>query len=198
LGISGSQAQTRAAFSFSDAAYQHYDPATEGYGSVDEWIATAEALCSGRGIYRATKQTGKRINPDLVTLNLTDSTISTWCRGNRYSTSSAIRSRRQSRRLFHILGLYSLVADAKMPFGNSKPPGGVTPSSFGVFTGRDGTFLVEGSSATGAFQVESCCLYTLLVVNGDSLCIFVAAPVKSFSRLSQKVQFRALQDFCYH
>jgi hypothetical protein len=97
-----------------------------------------------------------------------------------------------------LLGLCSLVADAKMPFGNSKPPGGVTPSSFGVFTGRDGTFLVEGSSATGAFQVESCCLCTLLLVNGDSLCIFVAAPVKSFSRLSQKVQFRALQDFCYH
>jgi hypothetical protein len=81
--------KTRAASSFSDAAYQHYDPATEGYGSVDEWIAAAEALCSGRGIYRATKQTGKRINPDLVTLNLTDSTISTWRRGNRYSTSGA-------------------------------------------------------------------------------------------------------------
>jgi hypothetical protein len=31
--------KTRAAFSFSDAAYQHYDPVTEGYGSVDEWIA---------------------------------------------------------------------------------------------------------------------------------------------------------------
>lgn len=30
--------------SFSDESYRHYDPATEGYGSAEEWIGTAEAV----------------------------------------------------------------------------------------------------------------------------------------------------------
>jgi hypothetical protein len=60
--------------SFSDAAYQHYDPKTEGYGSADEWIAAAEALASGRGTlhFGNRGQSSSKINPDLVTLNLTE------------------------------------------------------------------------------------------------------------------------------
>jgi hypothetical protein len=63
--------RARVAHSFSDAAYQHYDPRERGYGSTDEWIAIAEALAQGRGVYRSdgTRRTG-RINPDLVTLGL--------------------------------------------------------------------------------------------------------------------------------
>ena len=33
--------------SFSDAAYKHYDAATEGYGSAAEWIRAAEGMAGG-------------------------------------------------------------------------------------------------------------------------------------------------------
>jgi hypothetical protein len=36
--------KARAAFSFSNAAYRHYDPEKQGYGSPDQWEAIAEAL----------------------------------------------------------------------------------------------------------------------------------------------------------
>jgi hypothetical protein len=62
--------KARAAFTFSDAAYKHYDPAREGYGSADEWIAAAEALAGGnRGFFKS-RPNQPRINPDLVTLML--------------------------------------------------------------------------------------------------------------------------------
>jgi hypothetical protein len=36
--------RARAAFSFSNAAYRHYNPEKQGYGSPDEWESIAEAL----------------------------------------------------------------------------------------------------------------------------------------------------------
>jgi len=53
----------RAKFSFSDAAYQHYDPLREGFGSRDDWSAAAEALAAGRGVLRGADR--RRRNPDL-------------------------------------------------------------------------------------------------------------------------------------
>jgi hypothetical protein len=60
----------RSRFSFSSAAYKHYDPRVEGYGSADEWIAAAEAIAAGCTIL--TTNTSRGVNPDLLTLNLTD------------------------------------------------------------------------------------------------------------------------------
>jgi hypothetical protein len=54
--------------SFSDAAYRHYNPETEGYGSTEEWIRAAEALASGCGILNI-RSSGTH-NPDLLMLNL--------------------------------------------------------------------------------------------------------------------------------
>ena len=59
----------RARHSFSDAAYSHYNPRQDGYGSTDEWIAAAEAIAGGATIL-TTKTTS--INPDLVIMHLTD------------------------------------------------------------------------------------------------------------------------------
>lgn len=56
----------RARISFSNAAYRHYDPRTEGYGSEAEWIAAAEALAAGCTVLKT--KTG--LNPDLITLHL--------------------------------------------------------------------------------------------------------------------------------
>ena len=36
--------KARSAFSFSNAAYRHYNPEKQGYGSPDEWESIAEAL----------------------------------------------------------------------------------------------------------------------------------------------------------
>jgi hypothetical protein len=61
--------RARASFSFSDAAYAHYD-AGGGYGSADEWIAAAEALAGGnRGFYKTVQS---RPDPDLTTLMLAE------------------------------------------------------------------------------------------------------------------------------
>ncbi len=61
--------KARSAHSFSRAAYRHYDPRTEGYGSPDDWIAAAEALISGTAIF---KKNAPAENPDLATLYLTE------------------------------------------------------------------------------------------------------------------------------
>lgn len=47
---SASVADTRRAFS--DAAYDHYDPAVEGFGNPDDWFQRAEQAARGRGYYR--------------------------------------------------------------------------------------------------------------------------------------------------
>jgi hypothetical protein len=39
--------KARSAFTFSDAAYKHYNTRTEGFGSVEDWIRIAEALSGG-------------------------------------------------------------------------------------------------------------------------------------------------------
>lgn len=38
------RAKARSAFSFSDAAYQHYDPEKEGFGSPEQWEEIAARL----------------------------------------------------------------------------------------------------------------------------------------------------------
>jgi hypothetical protein len=58
----------RARHSFSDAAYKHYDPKAEGYGSADEWINAAEALAGG--IPAFARVTGTAASPDLTALFL--------------------------------------------------------------------------------------------------------------------------------
>ena len=68
--------RAKSAFTFSDAAYRHYDPKTEGYGSTEQWEAMADAFAEALGLGAAAKvspqaKTG-RSNPDLVTLNLTE------------------------------------------------------------------------------------------------------------------------------
>jgi hypothetical protein len=65
--------KARNAYTFSEAAYKHYDPRTEGYGSAEEWIRQAESIASGRGALGATvgpKKTG--VARDLELLNLDD------------------------------------------------------------------------------------------------------------------------------
>lgn len=56
--------------SFSDAGYRHYNPAFEGYGSVDEWMRKAEAILTGRGIAQAFDPADTQLQRDLGTLNL--------------------------------------------------------------------------------------------------------------------------------
>jgi hypothetical protein len=65
--------KARAAISFSNAAYQHYDPAMEGYGNLDDWLAVAEALAAAKGFTgaskpRTTRFTGRQ--SDLIALGL--------------------------------------------------------------------------------------------------------------------------------
>lgn len=43
--------KARVARTFSDAAYKKYDPATEGYGSAEQWSAAAEAMANGKGTF---------------------------------------------------------------------------------------------------------------------------------------------------
>jgi len=38
--------------SFSDNAYEHYDPVREGFGSPVDWAAAAEAMAAGHGTSR--------------------------------------------------------------------------------------------------------------------------------------------------
>lgn len=59
----------RVAFSFSDAAYKHYDPKKDGYGSVDDWIAAAEALAGGRGFLHTKSKTGLEADLELLFLS---------------------------------------------------------------------------------------------------------------------------------
>lgn len=56
--------------SFSDAAYRHYDPTREGYGSADEWLRKADAILTGRGILKAFDRTDTQMDRDLRTLSL--------------------------------------------------------------------------------------------------------------------------------
>jgi hypothetical protein len=62
----------RVRFSFSNDAYKHYDPTTEGFGSVDEWTAQAERVAQGRGTYQrpAGARSAERITPDMKLLGL--------------------------------------------------------------------------------------------------------------------------------
>lgn len=61
----------RIRFSFSDAAYTHYDPKTEGYGSWDEWASTAEQLLNDKGIARPqAARADTQLQRDLATLYL--------------------------------------------------------------------------------------------------------------------------------
>lgn len=60
----------RARRSFSDAGYRHYNPALEGYGSVDEWLRKADAILTGRGLAQAFDPADTQLQRDLRTLNL--------------------------------------------------------------------------------------------------------------------------------
>lgn len=62
--------KARARHSFSDAAYKHYNPSLEGFGSTDEWMRKAEAILTGRGILKAFDRADTQLNRDLATLNL--------------------------------------------------------------------------------------------------------------------------------
>jgi hypothetical protein len=63
--------KARAAFSFSDAAYTHYDPKTEGYGSYEEWVNTVEQLLNDKGIARPQRnRADTQLERDLATLYL--------------------------------------------------------------------------------------------------------------------------------
>jgi hypothetical protein len=63
--------KARVAHSFSDAAYQHYDPKL-GHGSYDEWIRTAESALGSDRVARAPHSRGSsaKISPDLIALGL--------------------------------------------------------------------------------------------------------------------------------
>ena len=60
----------RNAHTFSDAAYKHYDPKTEGYGSADEWIRQAEAIAGGRSTLGTGAKPKTGLERDLELLNL--------------------------------------------------------------------------------------------------------------------------------
>jgi len=57
----------RIAHSFSDAAYNHYNPETEGFGSPGEWARTIEDMAAGCGyiVHRSAK-----VPKDLIILGL--------------------------------------------------------------------------------------------------------------------------------
>jgi hypothetical protein len=64
--------RARAQFSFSDAAYEHYDTA-DGFGSAEEWFRSADALADalGLGAGAKPKPTSKSAsNPKLRILGL--------------------------------------------------------------------------------------------------------------------------------
>jgi len=61
--------KARIAFTFSDAAYDHFDPKKEGYGSIDEWIAIADILfCGGRGTIKMTKKSKHDVYLEILML----------------------------------------------------------------------------------------------------------------------------------
>ncbi len=62
--------KARNAASFSDAAYKHYNPGMEGFGSVDEWMRKAEAILTGKGILKAFDRADTQLARDLATLNI--------------------------------------------------------------------------------------------------------------------------------
>ena len=62
--------KARSAFSFSDAAYVHYNPKVEGYGSSEEWMRMAEALLNSAGIAFRPAGPDTQLTRDLRTLNL--------------------------------------------------------------------------------------------------------------------------------
>lgn len=66
----------RARFSFSDAAYRHYDPRVSGYGSAEDWINAAESLTGNTHdttrVRREARAGRPGRNPDLAILNLDD------------------------------------------------------------------------------------------------------------------------------
>ncbi|RYF09849.1 MAG: hypothetical protein EOO77_22830, partial [Oxalobacteraceae bacterium] len=62
--------KARAKLSFSDASYRHYNPALEGFGSIDEWMRKADAILTGKGILKAFDRADTQMSRDLATLNL--------------------------------------------------------------------------------------------------------------------------------
>lgn len=66
--------RARARHSFSDAAYRHYDPGREGYGSADEWVRAAEEMAGGFGGFArvAGKKSGGVRDKNMVVLGLTE------------------------------------------------------------------------------------------------------------------------------
>ncbi len=56
--------------SFSDAAYRHYNPSLEGFGSADEWMRKADAILTGRGLKAAFDTTDTQLQRDLRALHL--------------------------------------------------------------------------------------------------------------------------------
>lgn len=68
--------RARSRASFSDAAYTHYDPARDGYGSAREWTQAAgsEQAGPGRGQAGARRpvQAAPAVHPDLQALGLTE------------------------------------------------------------------------------------------------------------------------------
>ena len=60
----------RVRFSMSDAAYKHYNPRVEGFGSADEWINTAEAAVGVRGIFRRVPGADAHVTSDMRILGL--------------------------------------------------------------------------------------------------------------------------------
>lgn len=60
--------RARARRSFSNAAYKHYDPKAEGFGSAEEWVRAAERLAAG--IPAFARSIGKAPSTDLAALFL--------------------------------------------------------------------------------------------------------------------------------
>jgi len=65
----------RARHSFSDAAYKHYDPRVDGYGSAEDWISAAEALAFGCGVLIKRKLTGVELDCGLLYIDELPGTI---------------------------------------------------------------------------------------------------------------------------
>ncbi len=56
--------------SFSKESYRQYNPALEGFGSIDEWMRKAEAILSGHGVTAAFEPAETPLQRDLKILNL--------------------------------------------------------------------------------------------------------------------------------
>jgi hypothetical protein len=70
--VRAAKRKARNAFTFSDAAYKHYDPAKEGYGSPDEWAAQAEAMAEGRGTFKRAegRKSQTKVTKDMAIMGL--------------------------------------------------------------------------------------------------------------------------------